>query len=779
MRTELKRGSVNQILKGTNIYEEGDMVETVSLVVKGRIHIHGRGMSLMAGSGAFLGLRDVTRGVYGLNYTAQTNAVIYVFPVAGSMDDLMEIIKTNTDYGALMVSSTGRVLTEQARIYNELHDCTQKVYEVVKQSYKRCRELAHEVGIDVKEQKKIAKLEVFEETLSVPGDKIDYYRACCKIPSDVQKAFYRASGEVCIYHVRELAGLLNQTHEASVECTDYLEKLLPLLIQDSDSLYTMVVRIATAMQNIKADNSPILKELDQIIDQINHLENLLVDKADVSVKIDREYMEDSYFALLNPGSGSAKETEGAGLALVDEIGMDASQLENTLETILEYADLGEEESESFCSLIEQFQALPDKLSTDDTARTLRRSLLKEYYPLYKKVFWKDYESDEETPRAVDLFLRYGFLSEKLLRENLIDGLLNLETSESGYGECRVFDMKEWLTAIAMGEREPSKSEFDLDYEESLREKKKTKEITQEQYEKLQKNKKQKVDFEIDNMFKVNHRLVNGQISTFVPFLYTEGCASSLERMFLSKDQLNAAINRIRKVDFSAFYRESLYTKEVPGINREFIQQEVCPDLIVMPTAGNRGIMWQELSGRDRGTPGRFLFPAFLEGDLDKLMIYLVGCFRWELCRTMQGAHWNDIQTKSLTSEYSDFLQFYRKNKDLSDEKKEKLKLLIQKNRNNSRDIFASDYGNWMHHEAKGGIVLSKPVREIMATYCPFALSIRQSVEEQPIFRDAMARFNRERAKKSKEYDLKMRVWQKDNVKVPKQIKATIEFYREM
>lgn len=777
MKAELKKGSVNQILKETNIYEQGDMVETVSLVVKGRIHIHGRGMSLMAGSGAFLGLRDVTRGVYGLTYTAQTNAVIYVFPVAGSMDDLLNIIKANTDYGALMVSSACKVLTEQTKTHDELYDFTQKVYESVTRSHNHCLELAHEVGIDVKEQRKIAKLKAFEEPHPLPGDKLDYYQACSKIPSDAQKAFYRSSGAVCMYHVKELAGLLHQTHEASIECTNYIEELLPALIQDQDSLYRMVVRIASAMQNIRVDNSQILKELDQIIDQINQLENLLVDKADVPVQIDRKYMEDSYFALLSPGSAS--ESQDAGLALEEGNGMDVSQLDNALEIILEYAGLEEEEMERFSDLIQQFQDLPDKLATDDTARTLRKAITKEYYPLYRKVFWKDYQSEEETPRQIDLFLRYGFLSEKLLSENLLEDLLNLETTESGYGECRVFDMKEWLTAIAMGEREPSKSEFDLDYEESLRERKKTKEITQEQYEKLQRNKKKKVDFEIDNMFKVNHRLVNGQISTFVPFLYTEGCTSSLERMFLSKDQLNAAINRIRKVDFSAFYRESLYKKEIPGINREFIQLEVCPDLIIMPTAGNRVIMWQELSGRDRATPGRFLFPAFLEGELDKLMIYLVGCFRWELCRTMQGAHWNDIQTKSLTSEYSDFLQFYRKNKDLSDDKKQKLKLLIQKNRNNSRDIFASDYGNWMQHEAKGGIVLSKPVREIMATYCPFAIDIRKAVEEQPIFRDAMARFNRERAKKNKEYDLKMRVWQKDQVKVPKAIKATIEFYRDL
>ena len=168
----------------------------------------------------------------------------------------------------------------------------------------------------------------------------------------------------------------------------------------------------------------------------------------------------------------------------------------------------------------------------------------------------------------------------------------------------------------------------------------------------------------------------------------------------------------------------------------------------------------------------------MEGDLDKSVVHLTGAFRWELCRTMQGVYWNNIQYKSLTSEYSDFLQFYRKNRELSDERKEKLKLQIQKHRNNSREIFAADYSNWILHESQGGMLLSKPVREILATYCPFALELRQNLEAQPVFQNAMARYEREKGKKLREYDLKFRVWEKDRVDVPAEIIQTKEFYEK-
>ena len=304
-------------------------------------------------------------------------------------------------------------------------------------------------------------------------------------------------------------------------------------------------------------------------------------------------------------------------------------------------------------------------------------------------------------------------------------------------------------------------------------------MTEQQVNAMADDRNAKFEFEVDNMFKANHRILYGQVSAFVPFLFTDGCASSLLKTFMSGDRINAAVHRLLQIDYSAFYREGLYKGEAEGIKKEYIVEEVFPDFILFPIAGSNPIMWQEISGRRRNSKGRFLLPAFLDTDIDAAMVKLFGRFRWELCRTIQGAAWNNIQVKSLTSEYSDFIQFYKKNRELSEDKKDKLKMQIQKCRNNTREVFVVDYENWIKHEAHGGIVLSKPVREIMATYCPFAKDLRDSVEEQPLFRDAMARYNREKGKKTKEYDLKFRVWDKDKVDVPKEIVKTRDYYVEM
>lgn len=777
MKAELKRGSVNQIIKGTDIYEVGDPLDTIAMVVKGRIRIHNYGINVIIGTGSFLGLRDLNRGAHCVTYTAQTNAVIYVFPATGSMGDVKRIMQAKRDYGALMVAGLNRSLVEQQKAYEALQSAAEETYLLINSSCEACQKIARETGAEFEGLPALERLHPFDQPQMLELEKVHYYQACAKVPMEVQKSFYGVSLEICTYHVREQIGLLHQLHGYCRELTEYLELLMRSLVVERKCLYTVMASFVTTLQRAGQNASDVMSKLDEVIDQINHLEDILQNCADVEVDINRGVMEETYFKLLNPGSAGSSVGDDDILALDENVSFDIEELQDTCSTILEFAEVDEETKSRFTDLIDQFEAMTDKEATTDEARNLRRAISKEYYPIYEKVFLKAYQSEDKLPMEIELFLRYGFLSERLLREDLINDLLTLDSVGSSRDGCHVYDMKEWLEAIMRGEREPSKNEFDMDYEEYLRDKVKNKEITPQEQSTLQKDVLKKVNFEIHNMFRVNHRLVNGQITTFVPFLYTEGCASSLERSFLSKDKISAAFNRLRHIDFSAFYREVLFSEQIPGINKEFIQEEVCPDVIVMPTTGSKDIMWQELGGRKRNTPGRFLLPVFLEGDLDKMAVHLTGAFRWELCRTMQGAYWNNIQYKSLTSEYSDFLQFYRKNKELSDDRKQKLKLQIQKHRNNSREVFAADYMNWILHESQGGMLLSKPVREILATYCPFASELRQTLEGQPIFQNAMKRFERERGKKCREYDLKFRVWQKDNVDVPAAIIATRDFYQ--
>lgn len=779
MKAELKAGSINQVIKGNDIFVCGEKAAYVGLVLKGRVRAHTQGANLVLGSGQFLGLCDLTEGQYHFDYTAEMNSAIYVFPAQELIRTVKEINASNKEYRTLMVSRLSKFVCDMGKIYAEMEEKARSAYEFIKESYQNCRALGDEYGVEIGQLEEIQKLKP-----PVPGERlqeedITYYEVCSSLRPEIQKVFFGASDAIVIHHVKEQVALICEMLAQCKADAEYLQELFGPLMQSDNSLYAEVINLTMTLQRMDESDKESMKLFDQIIDQVNSLESLLLERADIDLQIDHEAMENTYFTLINRGESrmeAASLTEE--FALVEGNFVSVDVLEDSLQFIVDYSEIEPEKATQFIRYIKEFENLQDKASTDDPVRQLRRNIQKIYYELYEKVFRRDYREQEETPLAVDLFLRYGFLSETLLTEELLEELLTFDHYDSGRGDCRIYDMKEWLTEIYEGRKEPSKSEFDLDYAESLREQKKTGRITESQMKELARDQDAKLSYEIQNMFRTNHRPISGQVSTFVPFLYTEGCASSLLRSYLSKEKISACIRKLRQIDFSVFYREILYVGEDIGIKKEYIMKEVVPDVLLLPGSGSKGVMWQELSGRKRDSKGRFLLPHFFEGDLERTMIELFGRFRWELCRTMQGTSWNNIQIKSLTSEYSDYIQFYRKNRELSEDRKEKLKMQIQKCRNNTREVFVVDYVNWIRHEANGGLLLNKPVREIMATYCPFVKEIRESVADQPLFRDAMARFQREVGRKQKEFDLKFRVWEKDAIIVPQEIIETRDYYKE-
>ena len=125
------------------------------------------------------------------------------------------------------------------------------------------------------------------------------------------------------------------------------------------------------------------------------------------------------------------------------------------------------------------------------------------------------------------------------------------------------------------------------------------------------------------------------------------------------------------------------------------------------------------------------------------------------------------------------IQFYRKNRELSDEAREKVKLQIQKGRNNSREIFLMDYEIWVKNEVNGSMKMNKVARELVATYCPFEKSLRAKLGVQRPYEVAMARSIRNAVKKKQEFELKIKSIQKNTTDVPDEIMDTYKFYAEL
>ncbi len=485
------------------------------------------------------------------------------------------------------------------------------------------------------------------------------------------------------------------------------------------------------------------------------------------------YMENVSFYTDSTQEESADEEEQEMPKLSREEIM--AQLPNSLLQILKFAHIDKEEQKEIVSVMNMFVSAKDRLSVQDDMRKIKKQITGFYYKIYQNCVFKWFEN-KNVPLAVKLLLNYGYMDERLLEEDQILFLCEKMIEKQGKLKCPVYTMPEWLEAIYRGKKEPSRDSFEQDYRDTLRKEQRSGKITEKQEKEYLADNRRKVLFEIENMFTSNNKIVNGKLSTYVPVLYQDEIYGNLDRIFVSKKLLCDCILELEKKDFTVFKREAMYTNPSIQIEREYVIKHVYPDVILAPVYGTTSSMWQEITGKRRDTPGRFIFPVISENEVHKLVTKSFGRFHWEYCRCEMGAMWNNIQYKSLTSEYMDYIQYYRKNHNLSEEKREKIKTQILRARNNSREIFLSDYEMWIYSEANAAMKLNKVSRLILATYCPFNKELRESLKSNAAFAEAMAAQQRMFHEKTREWELRIKKRENNNLTVPQEFYDTYDYY---
>lgn len=414
------------------------------------------------------------------------------------------------------------------------------------------------------------------------------------------------------------------------------------------------------------------------------------------------------------------------------------QLEGSLETILDFVGLSKDKETSFREHVALYKAIVDKNSTDDECARLRRALTEDFYLLYSEAFERSL-SVPDLPVPVRMFLYFGYVDEKLAGEDNSVILYRLACYMNAPGQSGVYTFYDWLMSIYDGEKSPSRSELDEDYDDFIYKQKKKNQLSAAEYTALENNAMEKVRYELQNIFPSANKVTFGRVTTFCPLFTAENILKDLNDSFVTPDKIESELAMVKKIDFSAFYRETIDYEQSESLSREPIHIECLPDIILMPNAGIRGTLWQEIEGRKRNSPSRMVLPVFFMENLDTVMVRMIGEFRWEMCKRIQGGRWNDVSEPSLTSEYFDYIQFYKKNNDLSKDAKEKLQNSLVRAKNNTREMFVRDYLTWIIYEGTGSARLNKVARKILFTYCPFPASMDSSLEQNPMFSELLAR----------------------------------------
>ena len=330
-------------------------------------------------------------------------------------------------------------------------------------------------------------------------------------------------------------------------------------------------------------------------------------------------------------------------------------------------------------------------------------------------------------------------------------------------------------AIYNGEKEPSRNEFDEDFTDFIHKQKANGSLSGSQLTALENDPMSKVNYELKNMFPQVNKMTCGRITTFCPLFSADNVLKDLNSAFVTTAQISRAFEMIKSIDYSAFYRESLDYENLDAMGKETIHLEFMPDIILMPNVGIRGVMWQEIEGKKRNTPGRMFFSIFHMEDINTSLVRLTGEFRWEMCKRIEGNRWNDVSERSLTSEYFDYIQFYRKNHDLSSEAKEKVRSSLQRAKNSFKEMFVRDYIIWVLFEGNGSPRLNRVARKILFTYCPFPATLAASMEQNPIYTELLSRRKILSAQRVHHLEMLKQKLINSGTSVPKTLETEINF----
>lgn len=752
-----------KVQKNQVIAKQKDSVRNWYLVLEGTVILRNSYARLALGRDSIIGIAEYDR--YLCDYVAATDAELAVFAF-DSTEDLAKVMQGQTSMRSTLLLAALNQRQQLLKSYAGFQNLTRQFHLFVGNVYNEYVGFCARYQLEGQIFKRIDSFKPLEMIHKAETWEVNNSASLMKGYLDEYVQLMQKDDSLCIGAIMEACYQSRRVLQGIVEMVDYLRYNRDILLAESENdifdLYFQLVRQAQAR---KCDIKPLTANMDRIADVIGKLN--IYDEKLVASRV--EAYRDYDFSADGEEAAAPQTPESADAA-------GEKQDEDCLIHILTYAGMEEDRIAEIQTMIQNYLALPDMLATDPAAYGLRRKLAQMFYEVYLKVFLRSVEGHGKMSQIIRTFLNFGLMDARMVGEENLNILFDLNDHLDLCRSEHVHTIYDWLKSVYDGENEPSKNEFDLDYPAYLADLRKNGKITQEQQRRHMEDRKLKVQFEIQNMFVSGNRATYGKPSTFCPILGEYDLINSADKMLVTAQKIEEALNKVRKIDYSAFYREVQFSDPEHGINREPVMKEVLPDIILMPNAGTRAMMWQETAGARRDTPARFLFPVFTAVDIDDMMTETIGRYRWEICRRIQGVYWNDIREKSLTAEYCDYLQFYRKNHELSAETKEKIRSALLRGRNNYREVFVRDYDNWVKYESKGNYRLNKASRDILIKYCPFSKPIREELTANPIYRQALTRQELLNAKAVQRIQGVYDKYQKAGGAITKELQDNLDYY---
>lgn len=622
----------------------------------------------------------------------------------------------------------------------------------------------------------------FEHNSSIEFEDLDYLEALSMLDPAILGAIAQKNPKFILQTGRKLANqfiaILNEILDVSNKMKGYCDDIY---VGDYCWLEKISVQAEIA-QSKGSDTANLVNTAHFFIEEAKNIVNeyeRLWTLSDYSTQTPSFRKIEQYVMVKEKEAAQfvTEEFDTGGGANVSELGGGelSGALNNSLNQILEYAQLDPQKKEEFTRLIGQIKEFSNPLDSEGEPRKARRLITPLYWEIFERCFLVYLSNPAGLIRPVELMFLTGFVDETLLTEEQVNFLSSSMFREQS--KYPIHDPIDWLTLIYQKQVPTSINDLGLTFFEVLRQENKDSNWKRETDMPASVNTGEaRLHFEIQNSFSATAKLTSGSIMTHLPILTQFHFSQSPDRSLMGKKRLEEQLDKILSIDFGAFHREVLYDNDDIGIKREFIQVQVIPNFILVPSIGTVFQFWEEREGNNRASRGRIMAPYLVSEDPYDLMVSATGAYRWEIVKTTLGPDWNNITSNSITADYTDYVQFFKKNRDLSPEVKEKLSTEFKRFRDD-RSRFINDYSNWLKFESEGIQKLNKVARKIMAKHIPFTSTIRENLLKQPNFQEILTKAINLRKRKAIELEPRYKKYRNSNGGIlPEELENTLKFF---
>lgn len=669
-------------------------------------------------------------------------------------ESLLNLLNENADLCKILLNSINNHICEVIGSYDTAFITAKDLYDYVSLTRSRYLTTCKIFNMTPRPLPFEGNLPNYSFECKIAPWLMEYYENLCAILKDSQNIpeapFVYGYLEKTCADIKAVRANVNILEEQASLFASYI------LGNDYNDFYDLYCDLYIKTQANGGDTSAISNVLSVMTDKINTLDYInqeLIDKRVTAFK-------------------SQSITSGANVKSDVDITIMHAKLAGALNEILEFSDTVAATATEFRRCIDQFKVTSDKEGSDENTTQLRHTITKLFNIIYTDAMQNALKMSD-IPTVIKMFLNFGFVDTDVAGYDNAVELYKLVNSFKGSPKDGIYTPIEWFQAILNGEKQPSKDEFERDYPQFVRSLISEGKITKAAEKAMLEDCSEKVLFELNNMFPTANKITFGRVFTFCPVLMEENMIRQPNALMVTPIKLLDNLAKINEIDYSLFYHEYLFEEYKLNI-KDLINVDIKPDIVLMPNIGNRGVMWQEIEGPSRRTPARFFISAFFVENMEKCMMRLAAEYRWEMCKRDMGARWNDVTTHCLTAEYSDYIQFVSKNRDLSTDSKDKVKESLKRCRNSYKEMFVNDYIQHITYEIHGSCRLNKVARGLLFNFCPPAKEYREKLEGNSIYEEALRKNHIATAQALHRIDVMETKYSSSTIPFPKELSSQRE-----